>query len=86
MSRHKFDDCVTCKFVRSRRVCGDCDFGEQYEHHDGPQELNFEDEGQAYARAGKSLVTEDDEPFHNPDDLVARIDTNAENEEESNDE
>lgn len=77
MSRYKFDDCPECRWVKTK-ICGDCDFGEQFEDRDGPRELDFEDDSQAFARSGKSLVTDDDEPYHNPDDLIREIDTNEE--------
>lgn len=86
MSRYKFDDCPSCRFVHTKVICGDCDYGEQFEDNDGPQELDFENDGQAFARSNKSLVTDDDEPYHNPDDLVSRFDTNEGDGEEDPDE
>jgi hypothetical protein len=79
----KFDDCSSCKFRRTR-TCGYCDFGEFYENEEEGRELSFDDEDAAFNRADNSLTTDDDEPFHNPDDYVHQLDT-FESEEEIED-
>lgn len=81
----KFDDCVSCKNRKRKDICRACDFGEYFEDADSVQELSF-DENEAFDRADKSLVTADDEPDNNPDDLIRRITDREEPEEDSEDE
>ena len=76
MAQYKFDDCYMCRFRRKKHICRDCDYGEQFEDED-VQELDFSVE-RSFDRSGKSLVTDDDEPNHNPDDLIDRYDTDSE--------
>lgn len=85
MSRsHKFDDCATCRFRRRRDICNECDAGEQYEDASiGP--LRFDDEA-VISRSTQSLVTDDDEPDMNPDDLIERLERETDKEAETNDE
>ena len=71
----KFDDCVSCRHKRTR-ICRGCDFGEFFEDIDSVQELSF-DEDAAFARTNKSLVTADDEPDANPDDMIRRVENQA---------
>lgn len=78
MARWKFDDCGECRFRRKPVICRECDYGEQFESAD-VQELRFDDSGTGFSRANKSLVTEDDEPHFNPDDLIERLDAAEEN-------
>ena len=79
---YKFDDCKTCRF-RPRRgrpspICDECDCGEMYEDA-SISSLRFDDAPTGFDRANKSLVTDDDEPNFNPDDLIQRLDNEAEN-------
>lgn len=82
MARYKFDDCVDCRWKRRPAICSDCDYGEQFEDISGYQELRFDDS--AFARADKSLTTDDDEPNFNPDDFVTRIGENEEDQADLN--
>lgn len=68
----KFDDCVSCKNRKKPRICADCDFGEYFEDIESFQELDFSAE-RSFDRADTSLVTVDDEPDNNPDDLIRRV-------------
>ena len=82
MSRYKFDDCSDCRFRRKPMICRECDSGEQFESAD-VAELRFDNDSHSFNRASKQLVTDDDEPDFNPDDLLDRLD--SEDDEENND-
>lgn len=84
MARLKFEDCGTCRNRRRAWICRDCDFGEFYEDAEIAP-LDFS-EGRILARADKSLVTDDDEPDMNPDDLIERIEREREEKEDTEDE
>ena len=75
----KFDDCKVCRFRRRPEICAECDSGEQFEDA-SVRPLNFDNDS-VIRRGTQSLVTDDDEPDINPDDLIERID---EDEEERN--
>ena len=72
MPQYKFDDCNTCRFRRRKNICRDCDFGEYFEDAESFPELDFSAES-SFSRSNKSLVTEDDEPNFNPDDLISTL-------------
>ena len=87
----KFDDCKTCihRGGHNRKqpsTCRDCDFGEFYENEEEATELSFDNDNQAFNRADKSLTTDDDEPYHNPDDYIHQIDQNDDDPEEYDEE
>ena len=78
---YKFDDCAMCRFKRKPHICRDCDYGEQFEDAE-VQELRFDNDG--FVRTNHPLVSEDDEPEFNPDDLFERFDAEQEEQEEEN--
>jgi hypothetical protein len=62
-------------------MCDECGSGEMYEDA-SIAPLYFDDEHQNFDRANKSLVTEDDEPHFNPDDLIQRLDAEEEDQDD----
>lgn len=75
---NKFEDCYMCRWRKNRRYCRECDFGEFFEDKSIEQELRFDDDEDNYRRAQNSLTTDDDEPYHNPDDFLDNLDDEME--------
>ena len=79
--QYKFEDCSSCRFRRRPDICNDCDCGEYFEDASIPA-LRFDNDAINYARADKSLTTDEDEPNFNPDDLIERLDEQVETNDE----